>query len=120
MKKPAEICKMILSYLLIASIVLCFIYVLVADIIVDLIEDIIREPETTQVEAVRVGPAGNTDYVRITPTTKTYYYIGNKQTKKYHLPSCSYLPSEDQAIRISRLSLYQYSDYTPCKHCNPQ
>lgn len=120
MKKPAEIYKMILSYMLMAPIVLCFIYVLASDIIGDLIEDIIREPETTQVETVRVVSFGNIDYDRITPTAKAYYYIGNKQTKKYHLPSCSYLPSRDQAIRISRLSLYQYSDYTPCKHCNPQ
>ena len=47
------------------------------------------------------------------------YYIGNVKTKKYHLPSCSYLPSAENSIRIekSSISTYEQSGYKPCKHC---
>lgn len=49
------------------------------------------------------------------------YYIGNIQTKKYHEPSCSYLPYPKNRVNIpvEDIDLSQYRQYSPCKHCNP-
>ena len=42
----------------------------------------------------------------------TGYYIGNTETKVYHLPTCSYLPAASKQV-----SLTSTSGYTPCGHC---
>ena len=49
------------------------------------------------------------------------YYIGNKKTKKYHKPSCSYLPSSENQVKIpvKDINKSKYSQYSPCGHCNP-
>ena len=52
------------------------------------------------------------------PPVSYGYYIGNRVTKIYHLPSCSYLPTVNN-FTISRVKLYKYKDFSPCKHCNP-
>ena len=45
------------------------------------------------------------------------YYIGNKETKKYHLPTCNYLPHPSNQIRLySKLEINR-KGYTPCLHC---
>ena len=48
------------------------------------------------------------------------YYIGNKKTKNYHKPTCSYLPDEKNQIEIPIDQIYTvYGNYTPCGHCSP-
>ena len=49
------------------------------------------------------------------------YYIGNIQTKKYHEPSCSYLPYPKNRVNIpvKDIDKSQYRQYSPCGHCNP-
>lgn len=48
------------------------------------------------------------------------YYIGNKQTKKYHKPTCSYLPDPKNQIQIPQDQInIEYDNYTPCGHCDP-
>ena len=39
-------------------------------------------------------------------------YIGNSETKVYHLPTCSYLPAASKQVVLSSTS-----GYTPCGHC---
>lgn len=46
-------------------------------------------------------------------------YIGNINTKKFHLPSCSYLPAEKNRKYISSRSEAVSSGFVPCKRCNP-
>lgn len=58
------------------------------------------------------------DYERIEPQNYGTYIL-NTKTKKYHRPSCSYLPSKDNAREINEGDLYRYSNYTPCAHCDP-
>ena len=50
---------------------------------------------------------------------KISYYIGNKSTKKYHKPSCDYLPSPENRVNIPENKIQNYSEYTPCGHCKP-
>ncbi len=58
-------------------------------------------------------------YDQVEPTNQYNYYILNTKTEKYHLPSCSYLPSEANAKKIEKYKIYAYSSYSPCGHCNP-
>lgn len=57
-----------------------------------------------------------------TASTKTENYIGNKNTKKFHVPYCS---SVDQMNEDNKVSLHCLRDeaiekgYVPCKRCNP-
>ena len=48
------------------------------------------------------------------------YYVGNKSTKKYHRPDCSYLPELGNRIKIPESKIdTTYSAYSPCGHCDP-
>lgn len=50
------------------------------------------------------------------PTTS---YIGNKNSKKFHLPDCSSLPSESNRIYFEDRQDALDEGYSPCKNCNP-
>ena len=45
-------------------------------------------------------------------SSTTSYYIGNTESKVYHLPSCSNLPSASKQV-----ILYSTAGYTPCGRC---
>ena len=47
------------------------------------------------------------------------YYIVNRETKKFHLPSCSYLPESSNQYKISCDEIDEYPNLSPCKKCNP-
>lgn len=49
----------------------------------------------------------------------TITYIGNKNTKKFHLSSCRSTVSEDNKIYFSMRDDYINAGYIPCKICNP-
>lgn len=66
------------------------------------------ESETT---SESINPNGNI-------STTVGQYIGNPTTKKYHLPSCSYLPDEENRIYLTLISAASQG-YSPCKHCCP-
>jgi hypothetical protein len=52
--------------------------------------------------------------------TAQKYYVGNSKSKKYHLPSCDYLPTDNRfSFPRENLYIYRADGYTPCKHCNP-
>jgi len=47
------------------------------------------------------------------------YYIGNKNTKKFHLPSCSFLPYEHNRIYFTEREDAINSYFDPCLKCEP-
>lgn len=46
-------------------------------------------------------------------------YIGNKNSKKFHLPSCSYLPNQSNQIVFDSREEAIAAGYDPCGHCHP-
>lgn len=46
-------------------------------------------------------------------------YIGNTKTKKFHLPSCSYLPDQNHQETFDSRDEAIAAGYTPCGHCKP-
>ncbi|MDD6212669.1 MAG: MBL fold metallo-hydrolase [Clostridiales bacterium] len=46
-------------------------------------------------------------------------YIGNINSKKYHLPSCSSLPKEENQIRFYSKKEAEKAGYEPCQRCQP-
>ena len=61
--------------------------------------------------------SGNTGATR--DTAIAYSYIGNKRTKKYHYPFCSYLPDNNNQIVFSSAEEAEAQGYDPCRRCNP-
>jgi competence protein ComEC len=48
-----------------------------------------------------------------------YSYIGNKNSKKLHLPICSALPAEQNRVYFKTREEAINAGYQPCKICNP-
>ncbi|MDO9491594.1 ComEC/Rec2 family competence protein [Acetobacterium sp.] len=69
------------------------------------------------------GLASTTNPVSETPaneaTAETATYIGNKNSKVYHLPSCSGLPKESNRIYLNSLEEVHAQGLTPCGICKP-
>lgn len=55
----------------------------------------------------------------VTPAGNEGGYIGNKNSKKFHLPSCSTLPAENNRAYFKTREEAVNAGYTPCKRCNP-
>ena len=78
----------------------------------------VTEIVPTEVETVEES----TFAVEHSETSNTTTYIGNKNTKKFHYPSCS---SVDQMKESNKLTVDATRDeminqgYVPCKKCNP-
>lgn len=51
--------------------------------------------------------------------TTNYKYIGNKNTKKFHLPSCSYVPKKENTVYFKTKEDALEKDFKPCSICNP-
>lgn len=51
--------------------------------------------------------------------TSSTTYIGNKNSKKFHLPTCKSLPSAKNRVKFSSRQKAINSGYQPCKNCNP-
>jgi competence protein ComEC len=47
------------------------------------------------------------------------FYIGNRNSKIYHLSTCSGLPKLENQIRLTSKTEAQNSGYEPCKICKP-
>lgn len=54
---------------------------------------------------------------RDTPIANTF--IGNKNSKKFHRSTCSYLPDQVNQVTFSSREDALTAGYTPCGHCNP-
>lgn len=46
-------------------------------------------------------------------------YIGNKNSKKFHIPSCNTLPAEKNRIYFSSRDKAVDSGFSPCSNCHP-
>ena len=46
-------------------------------------------------------------------------YIGNVNSKKYHLPSCSGLPKEENQVYFMSVEAAENAGYDPCGRCHP-
>ena len=78
---------------------------------------------TQPYQEVDNGLAATTNSVSETPastaTAETATYIGNKNSKVYHLPSCSGLPKESNRIYLNSLEEVHAQGLTPCGICKP-
>jgi len=54
-----------------------------------------------------------------TPSTGLVHYVFNTKTKKFHLPSCSHLPTTNRSDSDSTRESMINEGYSPCKFCNP-
>ena len=54
-----------------------------------------------------------------TKPEKPITYIGNKNTKKFHLPSCYTLPKEKNRVYFSVRSRAISRNFKPCQNCKP-
>lgn len=54
-----------------------------------------------------------------TPSTRSTGYIGNKNSHRFHRPTCSSLPTEQNRIYFKTRAEAINAGYTPCKICNP-
>jgi competence protein ComEC len=57
--------------------------------------------------------------VVVTPLTNSGQYIGNKNSKKFHLPSCKSLPAENNRVYFSSREEASKAGYSPCSICKP-
>lgn len=53
------------------------------------------------------------------PSAISGQYIGNKNSHKFHLPTCRHLPDEKNRIYFKSKDEALAAGYTPCKVCNP-
>jgi beta-lactamase superfamily II metal-dependent hydrolase len=54
-----------------------------------------------------------------TPAANTGSYIGNKNSKKFHLPSCKSLPQPQNQVYFKTRDEAINQGYSPCGNCNP-
>lgn len=78
--------------------------------------------------SVTITPSKNADIDTLSPgdtqadenpQESTGGYIGNKNTKKFHLPSCRTLPAEQNRVYFATREEAVSSGYDPCKNCKP-
>ena len=53
------------------------------------------------------------------PETSEETYIGNKNSKKFHRPSCSTLPAEKNRVYFSSRNEAIDGGFSPCSNCHP-
>jgi competence protein ComEC len=67
--------------------------------------------------------APNTSYdnkaMQSTAALASGNFIGNKNTKKFHKPTCSSLPVEHNKVYFNTRDKAVREGYVPCKRCNP-
>lgn len=76
--------------------------------------DIITEPQTNASEVIQKNENSNP-----INADNTLVYIGNKNSKKFHLQSCRTLPAEKNQIPFKTREEAIDNGYNPCKNCNP-
>lgn len=69
----------------------------------------LRSPATP---APRAGPTPK-------PEPRSYAYIGNRNSRRFHTPDCPYLPAEKNRAYFSKRSQAVDRGYIPCQKCHP-
>ena len=75
-------------------------------------------PRENRDEARRWGAAPETQARDNAPITSRGY-IGNSDSKVYHLPTCSYLPNRENQVSFSSKAKAESEGYRACQHCKP-
>jgi beta-lactamase superfamily II metal-dependent hydrolase len=70
---------------------------------------------TVQPRAPTVKAAAPAEKSKTTATG----YIGNKNSKKFHRPTCSSLPAAQNRVYFETRDIAMQAGYVPCKICNP-
>ena len=85
--------------------------------------DVMPVPEVAPEPAPAPEPETEAPTTIVIPTTTTapseISYVLNTKTKKFHLPSCSFLPSENRQDTTKSRDTLINEEYEPCKKCNP-
>lgn len=76
-------------------------------------------PNVSSETAVVAGAAGAIASNNANSKPSTDQYIGNKGTKKFHLPTCGSLPDNKNRVYFDQRDAAISSGYVPCKKCNP-
>ena len=71
---------------------------------------------TEKNESVQTNPTVNTE---ANEPDNVGEYIGNKNSKKFHLPTCKNLPAEKNRIYLSSRNEAIEKGYDPCGNCDP-
>lgn len=67
------------------------------------------------IEKIEGGSSSKT----INRQTKQPRFIGNINSKKYHLPDCGSLPDEENQVYFNTIQEAKKAGYEPCGKCNP-
>lgn len=67
--------------------------------------------------STRSNGSSSSGTTRDEPVADTY--IGNKNSKKFHLPTCSYLPNQSNQVTFNSREEALAAGYDPCGHCKP-
>jgi competence protein ComEC len=80
----------------------------------------LNNPNITIIGGTGVVPVQLVDNIKdIYKPDDIHNYIGNKNTKKFHLPTCSSLPAEHNRVCFSTREEAISAGYEPCKICKP-
>ena len=109
----------------IISILLSFIYILTAcastsDAPPPTIEPapaVTSEPTKPPISDLQIDNGGNIS--PSTQTPETQFYIGNKNSKKFHRPDCWTFPAEKKQVKFTNRTDAVNAGYSPCGNCLP-
>ncbi len=73
-----------------------------------------RQPEEESAPAIEEKPQESAP-----AATNELTYVLNVKTKKFHLPSCSFLPTANRQDSSESRDAVVAQGYVPCKKCNP-
>ena len=79
----------------------------------------IRSDLLVKADEAAIGQAQAQSTRKASPPSGSGQYIGNKNTKKFHWPSCHTLPKQSNRVYFKSREKAISSGYVPCKNCNP-
>jgi len=74
---------------------------------------------TEKNSSVQTNPTEDDRTESDTQAVEAYAYVGNLNSKKYHLATCSSLPDEKNRIYFTTRAEAEAAGYTPCSRCDP-
>ncbi|RHP85010.1 Ada metal-binding domain-containing protein [Roseburia sp. AM59-24XD] len=74
----------------------------------------------SQISGSKNTSGGTTAQGSAPALAKGQKYIGNINSKKFHLPSCSGLPYEKNRVYFKSIAAAHKAGYSPCGLCHPE
>jgi len=80
-----------------------------------------RAPDTSKASSTNTNSKSNktVSSVQVPAQPANSAYIGNINSKKFHRPTCSTLPAENNRVYFQSRNEAVAAGYVPCKRCNP-